>query len=175
MLMNSNDKLLLISQFWGSTVLGWRYFVEKVCPIGDFCQRTSYTISSTFHLTGSQCSGYISIGICTPNYCGNASLALCFMEVTAFSVSSLSSVPSPDTAHPASLPNLSKESERGLGGWEMGDWRPNPEGQILTRGFWMPQLFRKGQKFLHWKSIVYNSDNLYTGSLSLNNYRLLSS
>ena len=106
-----------------STVLGWRYFVEKVCPTGDIHGRwfvpkdMSYTISSTFHLTISQCSGYISMGICTPNYCGNASLAFCFIELPAFSVSSLSSGPSTDTAHPASLPNLSKESERGLGGW----------------------------------------------------------
>lgn len=106
-----------------STVLGWRYFVEKVCPTGDIHGRwfvpkdMSYTISSTFHLTISQCSGYISMGICTPNYCGNASLAFCFIELPAFSVSSLSSGPSTDTAHPASPPNLSKESERGLGGW----------------------------------------------------------
>lgn len=57
------------------------------------------------------------MGICTPNYCGNASLAFCFIELPAFSVSRLSSGPSTDTEHPVSLPNLSKESERGLGGW----------------------------------------------------------
>lgn len=122
MLLNSNDKLLLISQFWEALYLDggtlWRKCVPLVISTGgDLCQRTSYAISSTFHLTGSQCSGYISMGICTPNYCGNASLAFCFMELTAFSISSLSSVPSPDTAHPVSLPNLSKESERGLGEW----------------------------------------------------------
>lgn len=104
-----------------STVLGWMYFVEKMCPVGDIhgrdlCQRTSYAISSTFHLTGSQCSGYISMGICTlttvempswPSASWNLQLSLYFVWALCHLLTLHIQYPCP----------MSLKKERGLGEW----------------------------------------------------------
>ena len=123
-----------------------------------------YTIPSSFHLTGPQCPGYVTVGTCTSKCLPGPQLHKTYM---AFCMPGLSSVP---CWHSGS--NIKWEMSRMA---ETGGWWPSGEGQVLTTGFWMPPLISKGQEFLHWKSIVYNSNNLYMGSLSLNNYRLLSS
>lgn len=134
-----------------------------------------YTIISTDHLASSPCPAHISGHLHPQLFTEGATWPLLHRTHIVFCVSVWA------LYHPLTeqiqnhLPSLSKESERSLGGWQ----RQEIDGPAQRAKYSSEDSERHSRlekaKNSSTESIVYNSNNLYMGLLSLSNYRLLSS